>query len=223
VNGTALRRSLIRFPGDQLGPLDLGHQWNLVALAMVVRSSISAQHRLPTAASRSWMLSKCLLVQAGRLARATGRGDGPAGEDLLRLLMAAIGPTRIRRSSPEESGHWGTAVKKCSRRALPNLTHFIPHDLPRNCRRSGADVSRKANSPGCGRARTRELIAFGEHRMADQLRQMAQEVALRSGASEAHHRDYISGVGGEVNKRIRTAVCDGKSIKTKTVSSHYVN
>jgi len=40
----------------------------------------------------------------------------------LQLLTAGCGPTRMRRSSPEESGHWGTAVKKCSHRAFPGVT-----------------------------------------------------------------------------------------------------
>ena len=35
---------------------------------------------------------------------------------------SAFGPTRMRRSSPEESGHWGTAVKNCSLRKLPSMT-----------------------------------------------------------------------------------------------------
>jgi hypothetical protein len=42
--------------------MGFGHQWNLVELAMVFWSWESVQHRFATAASRSSIVSKCLLI-----------------------------------------------------------------------------------------------------------------------------------------------------------------
>ena len=51
----------IRFPVDQFGLIDFGHQWKLVWRAMVWWSWWRWQHRAATAASRSSIVSKCLL------------------------------------------------------------------------------------------------------------------------------------------------------------------